>query len=387
MLVMNLEYSVAISDDGNTLIVGAPRNDGNGSDAGSARIFRTNSCSGCTDSLAINFNSNALLDDGSCIYISGCTDPLAFNYDVNANTDDGSCIPFVYGCTDPNAFNYDANANSDDGSCVPIINGCTDPLAFNYDDNANTDDGSCIAVSLGCIDSLANNYNPFANIDNETCLYSSFIFGCTDSSALNYNSLATFDDSSCCFNSDQIWAQIGQDIVAEETIGLGMSNPVVSISEDGNVLAIGNSFNHSGGWMSGHIRVYNNHSGVWTQIGQDIDGQNPYDEVGRSVSLSNDGSIVAFGSHIGNYVSVYENISGSWTQIGQDIVGINEGFGYYVSLNDNGNILAVGAAFNNDNGLNAGHVRVYENISGSWIQIGQTLMERLLMIRVDIQFH
>jgi hypothetical protein len=37
-------------------------------------------------------------DDGSCIYTDdenpfpGCTDPLAVNYDSLANTDDGSCI-------------------------------------------------------------------------------------------------------------------------------------------------------------------------------------------------------------------------------------------------------------------------------------------------------
>mgnify|MGYP001227127787 CR=1 FL=1 len=36
---------------------------------------------GCTDTLAINYESFADYDDGSCVYIEGCTDPLANNYD------------------------------------------------------------------------------------------------------------------------------------------------------------------------------------------------------------------------------------------------------------------------------------------------------------------
>ena len=52
---------------------------------------------GCTDSLAFNYDSSALIDDGSCIYI-GCTDPIALNYNINATIDDGSCY-YVY-CND-----------------------------------------------------------------------------------------------------------------------------------------------------------------------------------------------------------------------------------------------------------------------------------------------
>ena len=48
----------------------------------------------------------------------GCTDPTALNYDSTATVDDGSCIAIVYGCTDTSATNYYAGANVDDGSCT-----------------------------------------------------------------------------------------------------------------------------------------------------------------------------------------------------------------------------------------------------------------------------
>ena len=66
--------------------------------------------SGCTDSLGDNYDVNAQVNDGSCIY-TGCTDPLAGNWWDLANNDDGSCE--YYGCMDPTADNYDAGNTMD----------------------------------------------------------------------------------------------------------------------------------------------------------------------------------------------------------------------------------------------------------------------------------
>lgn len=46
---------------------------------------------GCTDPIATNYNSIAIIDDGSCLYVMGCTNPLYANYDSLATVDDGSC--------------------------------------------------------------------------------------------------------------------------------------------------------------------------------------------------------------------------------------------------------------------------------------------------------
>ncbi len=55
----------------------------------------------------------------NCTPITGCMDPNALNYNANANVDDGSCVypEPVYGCTDSTATNYNPNATVDDGSC------------------------------------------------------------------------------------------------------------------------------------------------------------------------------------------------------------------------------------------------------------------------------
>ena len=98
---------------------------------------------GCLDSTALNYNSDANVDNDSCCYISGCTNPEAYNYNSNACYDNGSCIAVIVGCTDPTSFNYNIEANTDDGSCVPYIFGCIDESACNYDPTVNTDNSSC----------------------------------------------------------------------------------------------------------------------------------------------------------------------------------------------------------------------------------------------------
>ncbi len=138
---------------------------------------------GCMDVDATNYNPNATVDDGSCVYpsvVSGCMNPNATNFNPLAVVDDGSCILPVYGCTDPNAVNYSDQATVNDGSCVYLqpddtirVYGCTDPTALNYDRDANVDDGSCVwvASNYGCTDPAALNYDPNATIDVGSCVY------------------------------------------------------------------------------------------------------------------------------------------------------------------------------------------------------------------------
>jgi len=173
---------------------------------GMADIVVNGEIFGCTEPLALNYNLNANVDNGSCIaVVSGCMDPNASNFDNTANTDDGSCI--VYGCTDSLAFNYNPLATVEDNTCVAVLLGCTDPTMFNYDPTANTLDGSCVPVIVGCTDNtFANgNYNSLANTpcgpnEDNSCCSSNPIVGCMDPSANNYDSSATVNNG-CTYNS------------------------------------------------------------------------------------------------------------------------------------------------------------------------------------------
>jgi len=150
---------------------------------------------GCTDTLALNYNLLANIDDGSCVYcIYGCMDTTAFNYDSLATCQDLSCISVMYGCTDSTAINYYAGANMDDGSCIYSMFGCTDPFAVNYDPLVLIDDGSCI-YPTGCMDSTAINFDSTAIIPDSSCIYP--VLGCIDSTAINFDPLANTDDGSC----------------------------------------------------------------------------------------------------------------------------------------------------------------------------------------------
>ena len=106
-----------------------------------------------------------------------------------------------------------------------------------------------------------------------------------------------------------------------------------------------------------------------TQLGSDINGEAAGDYSGNSVSLSSDGTIVAIGANYndGNgsnsgHVRVYEYSGSSWSQLGADINGEAAGdySGHSVSLSSDGTIVAIGANGNDGNGSNSGHVRVYQ---------------------------
>ena len=105
------------------------------------------------------------------------------------------------------------------------------------------------------------------------------------------------------------------------------------------------------------------------QLGSDIDGEAADDYSGYSVSIDSDGSHVAIGAIENDgtgsgagHVRVYFWDGSAWTQAGNDIDGeaASDRLGYSVSLKDDGTHVAIGAPFNDGNGDNAGHVRVYD---------------------------
>lgn len=177
------------------------------------------------------------------------------------------------------------------------------------------------------------------------------------------------------------WQQKGATIPGESSDDqFGWS---VNISADGLTVSAGAKYNSVLGWGTGHVRVFtwNSNTSSWDQKGQDIDGDAASCYAGTSSSMSADGNIVAFGSPFLNNIGqaqVYQwNEANGWVQLGNTIDGdpLDEFFGYSISLNDAGNIIAVGSKGTCSVGQNAGHTRVYElnTNNNTWDQIGSTI--------------
>lgn len=178
----------------------------------------------------------------------------------------------------------------------------------------------------------------------------------------------------------QNWTQLGEDIDGEfQTNYSGWS---LCLNSDGSKVAIGAYGNNENGSFSGHVRIFENVSGTWTQIGNDIDGLIEDERLGYSVSLSSNGSIVAIGAPYNNENGDYSGVvriyqyNNNWELYGNEIEGISSNgyFGYSVSLSSDGQILAIGSPYNNYNGENSGLVRVYQYSDENWSQIGTDLI-------------
>ena len=249
-----------------------------GEEIAAGQIFATY---GCTDPLALNFNPNAIVDDGTCVYPLDCGGDIALAlnmYDsygdgwnnnyleiLNQNGDLQQSITlnngsegFIEFCLAEGCYTYsvgggnylseiswdlfldamlvDSGEGGDSGifsvnaDCSSMY-GCTDELAFNYNPNAIVDDGTCTYPVMGCTDPVALNYNPDAEEDDGSCYYVGDVLGCTDEVALNYDVNATYDDGSCQYPSlslDPVSTELclGESVLISWTGG----NPNVAIS-------------------------------------------------------------------------------------------------------------------------------------------------------------
>ena len=68
------------------------------------------------------------------------------------------------------------------------------------------------------------------------------------------------------------------------------------MSSDASIIAIGGYLNDGNGSNSGHVRVFKNINDTWIQLGSDIDGESEGDYSGRKISLNNNGNIIAIGA-------------------------------------------------------------------------------------------
>jgi len=320
---------LSLSSDGQFLAVGADQNDGGGNLAGHVRVFQKSGNSwvqrgGDIDGNAGEFSGTvAMSDDGNRVVIGSRF----------SNANGGAS-----GST--NVFSFNGSAWAQLGTEIDGED------AFDYAGHAvdMSSDGNTIAI--GATHNDGNNNNDCGHVRVYTY-------------------------------SGGNWVQKGGDIDGENSgDNSGWS---VSLSADGNTVAVGAYKNQANGSETGHVRVYNFSGGNWSQKGSDIDG-GAGDRFGWDVELSGNGNtLVAGGTHNTNTVGfqagvarAYNFVGGSWVQLGQDLIGesLVDWFGYSVSISGDGNVIASGAIKNDGNGPDAGNVKVYQLSGSTWVQAG-----------------
>ena len=325
-------YSVSLSADGNTVAIGASRNDGNGTNSGHVRVYSL--IGDEWQQLGQDIDGEAEGDFSGTVSLSANGRTVA----IGAYSNDGN------GRTSGHVRIY------------TFVDNAWQQLGQDIDGEA-ADDYSGYSVSLSS-DGRTVAIGAYSNDGNGR-----------DSGHVR---IYTFVDNA--------WQQLGQDIDGEAADDY--SGYSVSLSSDGRTVAIGAYSNDGNGRDSGHVRIYTFVDNAWQQLGQDIDGEAADDYSGYSVSLSSDGRTVAIGAYsnddngrFSGHVRIYFLTNDAWQQLGQDIDGeaAGDGSGHSVSLSADGRTVAIGAVWNEGNGRYSGHVRIYFLTNDAWQQLGQDI--------------
>ena len=166
-----------------------------------------------------------------------------------------------------------------------------------------------------------------------------------------------------------MWVQVGS-ALAGDASNQHFGDGGLALSADGGILAVGSSLRDVAGTDSGDVCMYERDGSGWVALGTPIAGAAAGDHSGYAVAVSASGRVVAVSSDRSNSVgtnsgavSVFVWSGGDWVQRGAVIGGELAGdrFGFAVSLNSGGSVLAVGAQFAHFTAAaGSGHVRVFD---------------------------
>lgn len=166
-----------------------------------------------------------------------------------------------------------------------------------------------------------------------------------------------------------IWQQIGEDIVGDaELDGFGEA---ISLNTSGNRIAIGARLHNESEPYSGQVKVFEIAGNNWAQLGTDILGDES-EALGISLDLNSEGTILVIGGRANNstdirkgIVRVFKLVNDTWIQYDDAIYGESneDEAGRGVAINGEGNYVVIGAPFADPNGESSGQARVYQNDS------------------------
>jgi lipocalin len=174
------------------------------------------------------------------------------------------------------------------------------------------------------------------------------------------------------------WTQQGNKLVGTGAIGIARQGYSVSLSGDGNTVIVGGWADNSG---IGAAWVFARSGGIWNQQGSKLVGTGAVGvaDQGNSVALSADGNTAIVGGPADNSNTgatwVFARNNGVWTQQGNKLVGTaavgGALQGISVSLSGNGSTAIVGGPADNSD---AGAAWVFALRNGVWTQQGNKLV-------------
>ncbi len=329
-------WTVSTNEDGTVIAIGGYQNDGNGNNAGHARIFDWNGVSWIQRGLDIDGNmadewlghSVSLSSDGNTVAISALT----------ANNTLGLTSGVV------RVFDWNGAAWVRRGADLEgegdLITTFDFPDFFGYEISISSD-GNVVAAGG------PNN----------------------DGNGSSSGHIRVFE-----WNGTN-WIQRGSDI--DGVANASEFGHSISISADGSIVAAGARNDDTNGNDAGHVRVFEWNGTTWMQRGSTINGDAADHEMGDAVSLSDNGNVLAVGAPEAptGIVRVFDWDGSDWMQRGVDILGeeVGDSWGNAISLSADGNILSAGASSNTGSGFLAGHARVFAWDGAAWIQQGMDL--------------
>lgn len=180
--------------------------------------------------------------------------------------------------------------------------------------------------------------------------------------------------------TSQTWELVGETLFgAEDGDQFGTA---VELSADGSRLAVSSLFADEEVDNSGSVKIFEEIDGQWVQLGQTISGFGSDDYFGYMLSFNDAGDVLAIGirrANEGNYgaVAIYEFNGTIWVSKGSVVNGIEESeefSAFLLEMNGAGDTWVAGAWLYDGSQTNTGRVACYHWQDDDWVQKGQDLI-------------
>ena len=169
------------------------------------------------------------------------------------------------------------------------------------------------------------------------------------------------------------WINKGLKFEGDAGDNLGCS---LALSHDGSIIAIGSKNKSSDKNKNGVVKVYEYKNSQWNKLGKTIEGNVNNEELGSSLDLNSDGYRIVIGSGNGN-VRTFGYNGSIWLEITEQLTNNLETdteFGFSVAMNSIGNIIVIGEPNGiSTDGKITGKITIYELSSNQWNILGKPI--------------